>query len=159
MINKFYFENFKSYKYAELNMGQFVTLIGANASGKSNAVEGIQILSELAKGIDIGNILDGVQGKNDGIRGGAQGSKRFRTNAFKLGCRLCAYSGQEYLYEIKVGVNGTIHIEEEALYLEEKNKPDEKKMLFLKLFLLQIMIQRFKYDIAVLITVLLNFHV
>ena len=132
MINKFYFENFKSYKYAELGMKQFITLIGANASGKSNAVEGIRILSDLAKGVDVGSVLDGAQGKDGGIRGGAQGSKRFHTNAFKLGCRLCTDLGQEYLYEIRIGINGGIHIDEEALYLEEKDKPDTKNVIVFK---------------------------
>ncbi len=41
MIWKFTFENFKSFEKAELDIYQLTTLIGTNALGKSNAVEGI----------------------------------------------------------------------------------------------------------------------
>lgn len=47
MIKCFLFENFKSFEKAEWNIEALTTLIGTNASGKSNAIEGIRILSEL----------------------------------------------------------------------------------------------------------------
>ena len=43
MIKSFIFENFKSFKKAELNIESLTTLIGTNASGKSNAIEGIRL--------------------------------------------------------------------------------------------------------------------
>lgn len=49
MIKSFIFEKFKGYERAVLWLEQITTLIGSNASGKSNAIEGIQILSEIAK--------------------------------------------------------------------------------------------------------------
>ena len=41
MIKCFTFENFKSFEKAELDIESLTTLIGTNASGKSNAIEGI----------------------------------------------------------------------------------------------------------------------
>lgn len=40
--------NFLSYKSASLNFGDFIALIGPNASGKSNAVSAIKLLREIA---------------------------------------------------------------------------------------------------------------
>lgn len=45
MIKCFTFENFKSFEKAELNIETLTTLIGTNSSGKSNAIEGIAILT------------------------------------------------------------------------------------------------------------------
>lgn len=61
MIKCFLFENFKSFEKAELNIEDFTTLIGTNASGKSNAIEGIRILSEVVSGLELATILDGTK--------------------------------------------------------------------------------------------------
>ena len=52
MIKCFTFENFKSFEKAELNIETLTTLIGTNSSGKSNAIEGIAILSMVTTGIE-----------------------------------------------------------------------------------------------------------
>ena len=51
MIKSFIFENFKSFEKTELNIESLTTLIGTNASGKSNAIEGITILAKAATGV------------------------------------------------------------------------------------------------------------
>jgi len=127
MIWKFIFENFKSFEKTELDIYQLTTLIGTNASGKSNAVEGIKILSMLVSGLELSVILDGTQNVESQIRGGSQGSKRFRTSAFKLGCRMAFDDGNnDLLYEVKIGVNGRVAIEEEGLYLIKHENPDSR---------------------------------
>lgn len=127
MILKFIYENFKSFEKAELSLQQLTTLIGANASGKSNAIEGIRILSMLVSGLELGVILDGTQNTEPQIRGGSSGCKRFRTGAFRLGCRMASPDkDKDLLYEIKIGVNGRIMIEEEGLYLLDHDEPDTK---------------------------------
>ena len=62
MIKCFTFENFKSFEKAELNIEALTTLIGTNASGKSNAIEGIMILARTATGIELNTVLDGTKG-------------------------------------------------------------------------------------------------
>lgn len=42
--------NFKSFRHAELPLSSLTVLVGANASGKSNLLEGLQLLSWLAQG-------------------------------------------------------------------------------------------------------------
>lgn len=116
MIKCFTFDNFKSFEKAELNLENFTTLIGSNASGKSNAIEGIRILSEVVTGIELSVILDGTKSINGAVRGGSKGCPRFKTNAFKLGCLVSYDENTDLLYEIKIGVNGRIYVEEESLY-------------------------------------------
>src|SRR5215203_3570036 len=49
MIKSFSIENFKSFRKATLPLSPLTLLIGANASGKSNAIEAIQLLTWLAR--------------------------------------------------------------------------------------------------------------
>ena len=50
MLTTFTFSNFKSFKDAQLPLGPLTVLIGANAAGKSNAIEALRLLSWLAQG-------------------------------------------------------------------------------------------------------------
>lgn len=121
MIKCFTFENFKSFEKAELNLEALTTLIGANSSGKSNAIEGIAILAKAATGIELSTILDGSKSTGAVVRGGSRGCARFNTNAFKLGCLIDYDEKNDLLYEMKVGVADRVGIEEEGLYLVKKD--------------------------------------
>lgn len=121
MIKCFTFDNFKSFEKAELNIETLTTLIGTNSSGKSNAIEGIAILSMVTTGIELSTILDGTKSTGTIVRGGSHGCTRFKTSAFKLGCLIDWDKENDLLYEIKVGVNGRVVIDEEALYLVKIN--------------------------------------
>ena len=144
MIKCFTYENFKSFEKAELNIESFTTLIGANSSGKSNAIEGISILANAMTGLDLSVILDGSKNGNSIVRGGSHGCPRFKASAFRLGC-LVEWSGDnDLLYEIKIRVNGSVMVEEEGLYLVKtdelgpkrnkvfKTKPAEKDRVEIK---------------------------
>lgn len=50
MIKQLAFRNFKSFKEAKMYIAPLTVMIGANASGKSNALEGLRLLSWLAQG-------------------------------------------------------------------------------------------------------------
>ena len=50
MLTQITFENFRSFKDATLVLQPLTVVIGANASGKSNAVEGLRLLSWIARG-------------------------------------------------------------------------------------------------------------
>ena len=84
MIKKIYFENFKSFLKTELQIENITTLIGTNAAGKTNAIEGMMILSELMSGRDLSAILDGTKNSDSGIRGGARGCCRFDSDYFRM---------------------------------------------------------------------------
>ena len=49
MLSKFTLANFKSYREATLDLSPLTLLIGANASGKSNALEAMQMFSWLSR--------------------------------------------------------------------------------------------------------------
>ena len=50
MIKQITFENWKSFGQAKLNIDPLTVLIGTNASGKSNAVDGLEFLRRNALG-------------------------------------------------------------------------------------------------------------
>ncbi|MBR1740478.1 MAG: AAA family ATPase [Lachnospiraceae bacterium] len=127
MVKCFIFENFKSFEKAELNIETLTTLIGTNASGKSNAIEGITVLAMLAAGLELSTILDGTKNIGTSIRGGSHGCTRFRTSTFKLGCLIDWDDNQDLLYEIRIRVNGNVMVDEEGLYLVEVDSLGPKK--------------------------------
>lgn len=54
MLKSVTYKNFKSFASAELQLNDLVSIIiGSNASGKSNAIEGLKFLSNIAKGYSI----------------------------------------------------------------------------------------------------------
>ena len=116
MIKSFIFENYKSFEKAELNLESVTSLIGTNSSGKSNAIEGIQILSEAATGLDLSIILDGTRNSDSHIRGGSSSCCRFRTSSFKLGCLVDLDENYDLYYYIRISTNKRVWVEEEALY-------------------------------------------
>ncbi|WP_058556803.1 AAA family ATPase [Thiohalocapsa sp. ML1] len=82
MLTAFTLENFKSYRKATLPLAPLTVLIGANASGKSNAIEGLQMLSWLAQGQKFSSIRYSVQESERFVRGrlqdiGYRGQKEF----------------------------------------------------------------------------------
>lgn len=98
-------------------------LIGANASGKSNAIDGLQILSGLATNRELIDILDGIRGQETGIRGGSRGAPRYDSASFELGCSL-DYGDYSLLYDIKIGVKPRVWLLSESLY---KKVPGSKQ--------------------------------
>jgi predicted ATPase len=71
MLTSVTLRNFKSYREATLSLSATTFLIGANASGKSNALEGIRLLSWLAKGSRLDDIERSIQGGDTVVRGQA----------------------------------------------------------------------------------------
>ena len=77
--------NFKSYEQAKITLASLTFLIGANASGKSNALEGIRLLSWLAKGGRLDDIERTIQGGDSVVRGEANDLFYQRGKSFILG--------------------------------------------------------------------------
>ena len=71
MLTSLTLRNFKSYEEATLSLAPITFLIGANASGKSNALEAIRLLSWLAKGSRLDDIERNIQSGNAIARGQA----------------------------------------------------------------------------------------
>jgi len=80
------FLDFKSFEDATLDTWKpFTVLIGKNGSGKSNAIEGVELLAELAHGRPLYEISDIGRGAGSfQIRGGLPACPRTGKNAFGL---------------------------------------------------------------------------
>jgi predicted ATPase len=88
MIKHFYLEHFKSYQKAVLPLAPLTLLIGANASGKSNAIEGLRLLSWMTHGQRLSDILNRL-GETDLILRGQLTDLGYENSAtFSLGCLL-----------------------------------------------------------------------
>lgn len=125
MIKKIYFENFKSFSKTEMQIENVTTLIGTNAAGKTNAIEGMMILSEIMSGRDLSAILDGTKNSDSGIRGGAKGCCRFNSDYFVLGCTVNYNDTIDLEYRIKIEVKDRVMVSEEKLseIFENESKP------------------------------------
>jgi predicted ATPase len=69
MLNHFTVKNFKSFVSAELVLRPLTVLIGANASGKTNLLEALQLLSWMASGRQLSDILSAVRDEELSLRG------------------------------------------------------------------------------------------
>jgi predicted ATPase len=88
MISSFHIRNFKSYRDATLPLAPLTLLIGANASGKSNALEAIRLLMLLAQGRRLHEIRSDLQSSDRVIRGNAADFGRTPENPITVGCEL-----------------------------------------------------------------------
>lgn len=70
MIQSVTIENFKSFERATLPLAPLTLLIGANASGKSNAIEAMQLLAWLASGRPVTDLLYAIRKQELSLRGG-----------------------------------------------------------------------------------------
>ena len=69
MIRRVHLENFKSFQKATLPLAPLTLLVGANASGKSNAIEGLELLKWMASGRELGDFLYAQREDELNIRG------------------------------------------------------------------------------------------
>lgn len=106
---------FKSFRDAVLPLQDLTLLIGRNGSGKSNAIDGLQVLAKLALGEDIRDAVEGSPREGPGVRGGTRGCAPFGERAFELGCRVRA--GEEAVeLDVTVQVDPDVQIVSERLW-------------------------------------------
>ncbi|AGL03335.1 AAA family ATPase [Desulfoscipio gibsoniae] len=128
LLSQLRFKKFKSFTKTAMPVEPITILIGANASGKSNAIDGLQILLGLATNREIIDILDGIRGQETGIRGGSRGASRYDSASFELGCSL-DYGEYTLLYDIKIGVKPRVWLLSESLY-KKGSGPKSKRLIY-----------------------------
>lgn len=126
MIRNFKFENFKSFNKARLDIENLTIIVGSNASGKTNAIEGIKILSAVTTGMEFSMLLDGS--KSIDIRGGSKGCARFDSDHFILGCTIEYNQDADLEYRLQIKVGDRIFVEDECLVKKMEN--GEKDFVF-----------------------------
>ena len=86
MLATFTLKDFKSFREARLPLGPLTVLIGANAAGKSNAIEALRLLSWLAQGQKLSAIQYAVNSADRVVRGRVEDLCHRGQSQFGLGC-------------------------------------------------------------------------
>jgi predicted ATPase len=108
-------DRFKSFAGAVMPVAKLTVLTGRNNSGKSNALDAIEVLSRLAGGEDIADALDGRRREGGPVRGGSIGCAPHGHNSFRLGCRV-HHQGNNYLLSVAIQTNPELRLTEERLW-------------------------------------------
>jgi hypothetical protein len=109
---------FKSFRDATLPLEPFTLLVGRNGSGKSNALDGLWVLSQLASGGDVRESLEG-SGKGPAVRGGVAGCAPFGESSFCLGASVQTGSEVAHL-DVRIQVEPVVQVIHELLRLDNR---------------------------------------
>ena len=117
MLESFTIKNFKSYADATLKLSPLTVLVGANASGKSNALEAIRFLSWLAQGQKLSSLQYKINQDEQVVRGHIRDLFRHNELGFTLG----------FTYELGLNLSisfdfrlDELHITHESAYVGSK---------------------------------------
>jgi predicted ATPase len=122
MLTAITLTDFRSYKQARLPLAPLTVLIGANASGKSNAIEGMRLLAWLADGQKLSAIQYVVQGTERVVRGRADDLAYRSGENFGLGCETNLTDWNRLSLTIGKREDG-LHILRESLSAPEERVP------------------------------------
>jgi predicted ATPase len=137
MLTEFSLSNFKSYKDSRLPLAPLTVLIGANASGKSNIIEGLRFLSWLAEGQKLSSIQYAVNSADSDqvIRGRINDLCHYGESSFTLGCRLDSTEWNQLDItisvlkgEMKITYEHIINSDNLSLYVTDTN-PSSARLL------------------------------
>ena len=125
MFDEFRFEHFKSHRASTLPLAPLTLMIGTNASGKTNALEGIRFLSWLSEGVRLEDIVSDVRDINVSIRGSLGDLGTHGAATFKLGCSQSKESAGPWRhFEIELAVGERdLQILHESIWSEESKVP------------------------------------
>lgn len=132
MLKSLRLENFKSFKNAELSLGDLTVLVGTNASGKSNIRDAFRFLHGISRGYSIAEIIGEKYGEGGvlqwrGIRGGTKEITYCGADSFAIAISFSVHDGDtEYDmdYYIKVRLaNPVSYITSESLKCQQKEFP------------------------------------
>lgn len=109
-------KNFKSYKEATLPLSPLTLLIGANASGKSNAIEAFRFLSWVAGGERLSTLKNRVNDSDKVVRGSIKDLAFNSTEQFVLIFQMQDQVEYEGVFEVS---SNSIEIRSEIIRLQE----------------------------------------
>jgi predicted ATPase len=113
-ITELTFNGFKSLGEAALPLGPLTVLVGPNAAGKSNAIEGIRTLQRLARSQRLDDLNREVHDEAASIRGTPAEMCPRGENTFELGCLIDAPEPRRLRIQIRCA-EGELHLEQEEL--------------------------------------------
>ena len=106
-----------------LKLAPLTVLIGANASGKSNAVEALRLLSWLAQGNKLGSIRYAVQEGDQALRGTVRDLTHRNRGEFSLSCLTTHPKWGYYSITLQIQDDDDLHITDERLIGPDQNVP------------------------------------
>ncbi len=106
---------FKSFTEVTLPLEPLTVLIGRNGSGKSNALDGLEVLSRLARGDEVRDALEGNRGDAGPVRGGLEGCAPHGSDTLSLGVTLLTGEGEQVMLDVTVQVRPQVQIVAEKL--------------------------------------------
>ena len=115
MLSSFTLKNFKSYREATLQLSPLTVLIGANASGKSNLIEALRLLSWIAQGNKLGSIRYTLRESDSPIRGAVGDLFRGGKRRLQLSCKTTCPDWDSYEIEVERTNEDELRIASEAL--------------------------------------------
>ena len=127
MIRSLQLQNWKSFREATLHFDPLTVLIGTNASGKSNALDAIDFLGRVGRGLDLASCLRS-ESNGDSFRGGVDWVATKGEDRFALTLRIAGASElEEYEYCIEVApAPKPLITKEKLLRHRKKNAPRAK---------------------------------
>ena len=129
-----HFYDFKGFKNTQIDLMRPMTLlIGRNGSGKTNVIEGMELLAQLASGRPLYEISDTGRGSGSTfeIRGGLQGCMRKGNNPqnfFELGFSAIYLKPSNHPYINYIISVGQFGIQRERLRLNERDYFDASQL-------------------------------
>ena len=114
MLTAITLEDFKSYRQATLPLSALTVLIGANASGKSNVIEALRLLSWMGQGQKLSAIRFTVQSGDQVVRGKLEDLAHQRGESFGLGVQTNATEWNRLTMRLTRRADG-LHITSETL--------------------------------------------
>ncbi|CAM4020566.1 ATP-binding protein [Cohnella lubricantis] len=132
MLKEIRYVDWKSFKRSTLYIDPLTILIGTNASGKSNALDGLVFLKGLSQGKDLQSALMGestilLDSKINAVRGGVEWAARKPGTVFSLETLISINENFDYEYKIKVRTEPHVELMSESLVLVEYKKRSEKR--------------------------------
>lgn len=115
MLESIRIKGFKSYSDATLNLEPLTIMIGANASGKSNAIEALKLLSWIAQGNSLRSIASMVQKQSHRFRGLVQELGFHGKDVFEFTCNGGDASWSRYRIRLRTTADGRLFVDEEEL--------------------------------------------
>lgn len=105
---------FKSFRDAVVPLEPLTVLIGRNGSGKSNALDGLEVLSRLARGDEVRDAIEGNR-REAPVRGGLDGCAPHGSDQFSLGVTVSRTDGSEVTLDVTVQVRPQVQVVYERL--------------------------------------------
>lgn len=134
MVRKIIYENWKSFRYAELEIDPLTILIGTNASGKSNALDGLEFLNRIAQGKDLQSTLAGDP-QISALRGGVEWAALRPKTQFTLKVLVGIEDDRtDYLYSVTIETLPRVQLFAESLDRIRKRPKTDKNPYHVHLF-------------------------